>query len=420
MRKAGSRALVTDAEAWGETWRLHQDRYFQAHGLALRVDATALHPGAHIGPVRMRAVDSLAVARAEALRTANEQAARDPDQVLAALTRHNATFTEREVERYLDKHLGNGPGKGPTPAVVQDIAAVKGAVLGHAEAVALHDRETNEAVGRFPTRTACAQERAALADGAAVAEGAGRDRRLFAAACRWRHGGTRCGARRDDGHDWGATIAWTACMLRPDIFRAVAAMSGPFRARSPVALLAALRAMGLETFYWQYFQPPGIAEAELEADVAASLRRILYSGSGNAPPGRTLELVLPKNGGFLDLTLDPETLPAWLPADDLATMAAGFRHSGFRGGLNYYRNLDRNWALMAPMQGMKILQPALFVAGTRDLAITGIIAQQSLAEMPRHVIDLRQTLLIEGAGHWIQQERPDEVNAALIKFLAGL
>jgi pimeloyl-ACP methyl ester carboxylesterase len=222
------------------------------------------------------------------------------------------------------------------------------------------------------------------------------------------------------GHDWGAPVAWTAAMIRPDIFRAVVAMSVPHRARGPVAPLAGLRAMGIETFYWQYFQSPGVAEAEFEADIPASLRRILFSGSGDAPPGRTLELLLPKGGGFLDLTLEPETLPAWLTADDLATMAASYRHSGFRGGLNYYRNIDRNWELLAPFTGAKIRQPALFIAGTRDVVIAGMMGKQSLADLPKHVLDLRGTLLIEGGGHWIQQERPAEVNAALIEFLNAL
>ncbi len=222
------------------------------------------------------------------------------------------------------------------------------------------------------------------------------------------------------GHDWGAPVAWTAAMLRPDIFRAVVAMSVPHRARGPVPPLAALRAQGIETFYWQYFQTPGVAEAELEADVAASMRRILYSGSGDAPPGRTLELLLPKGGGFLDLTLDPENLPAWLTRDDLETMVAEYRRTGFRGGLNYYRNLDRNWELLAPWQGAKIRQPALFIAGTRDVVIASAAGQKSLADMPGHVTGLRHTLLIEGAGHWIQQERPVEVNAALLAFLAEL
>ena len=179
VRKAGTRNLVTDAEAWGETWRAHQDRYFQEHGIGVRVDATAAHPGEHIGPVRMRKVDSPAAARAEALRTANEEAARDPAQVLAALTRNNATFTERELDRYLQKHLGIGPDGTPDAAQVQDIADAKRAVLGHKEVLALHDRETGEAAGRFTTGTVREQERAALSDGAAVA-GAGRHRGVIA------------------------------------------------------------------------------------------------------------------------------------------------------------------------------------------------------------------------------------------------
>ena len=141
MRKAGTRTLVTDAEAWGETWRAHQNRYFAEHGIELRVDTTAAHPGEHIGPVRMRKIDSPAVERAEALRTANEAAARDPEQVLAALTRNNATFTERELDRYLAKHLGAGPDGTPHSAQVQDIAAAKAAVLGHKDVLMLHDRE---------------------------------------------------------------------------------------------------------------------------------------------------------------------------------------------------------------------------------------------------------------------------------------
>ena len=169
VRRAGVRTLVTDAEAWGETWRAHQDRYFLEHGIELRVDATAAHPGEHIGPVRMRKVDSPAVERAEALRTANEAAARDPEQVLAALTRNNATFTERELDRYLAKHLGPGADGTPGAAQVQDIATAKAAVLGHRDVLVLHDRETGEVSGRFSTRTVREQERAALADGVAVA-----------------------------------------------------------------------------------------------------------------------------------------------------------------------------------------------------------------------------------------------------------
>jgi Ti-type conjugative transfer relaxase TraA len=164
--------VVADGEVWGELWRAHQDRYFQEHGIDLRVDPTAAHPGEHIGPVRMRKVDSPAVLRAEALRTTNEAAARDPEQVLAALTRSNATFTERDLDRYLAKHLGAGPGGTDgtaESAAAREIAAAKAALLGHRDVLVLHDRQTGEAVGRFSTRTVRTEEVAALADGAAVA-----------------------------------------------------------------------------------------------------------------------------------------------------------------------------------------------------------------------------------------------------------
>ena len=158
VRRFGGRNQVAEGEAWGELWQAHQDRWFLEHGLGVRVDATAAVAGAHIGPVRMRAPGSAASERAAALRAANEDAARDPLQVLAALTRNNATFTRGELDRYLVKHLDG-------EAARADAAA---AVLGHPELLALHERESGAAAGRYTTRTVRAQEGAALADAAAV------------------------------------------------------------------------------------------------------------------------------------------------------------------------------------------------------------------------------------------------------------
>jgi pimeloyl-ACP methyl ester carboxylesterase len=224
------------------------------------------------------------------------------------------------------------------------------------------------------------------------------------------------------GHDWGAPVAWGSALLRPDIFRAVCAMSVPHRVRRSKPPLQMIREAGLHTYYWIYFQTPGVAEAEFERDVAATMRRLLYSGSGDLPrEGRgQLALVLKPGGGFLDNTVDPERLPAWLTEDDLAVMTAEYKRTGFRGGLNWYRNIDRNWELLAPFAGLEIRQPALFIAGTRDAVITGEVARRAVDELPTTVPGLKRSLLIEGAGHWVQQERPDEVNAALIDFLKGL
>jgi pimeloyl-ACP methyl ester carboxylesterase len=224
------------------------------------------------------------------------------------------------------------------------------------------------------------------------------------------------------GHDWGALIAWAAALFRPDLFRAVACLSVPFRPRGPAPPLQTLRAAGQHGFYQLYFQQPGVAEAEFERDAAATLRRILYSGSGDRPPrgsGAGL-LTVPEGGGFLTSTIDPPVLPPWLGEDDLRFMAGEFARTGFAGGLNYYRNIDRNWALTAPWQGAAIRQPALYIGGTRDPVILTPMGKAALEAMPRHVPGLRASVMLEGCGHWTQQERPAEVNQALLEFLGGL
>jgi pimeloyl-ACP methyl ester carboxylesterase len=214
------------------------------------------------------------------------------------------------------------------------------------------------------------------------------------------------------GHDWGANVAWTAAMLRPDLFRAVAAMSVPFRPRGPRPPLEMLRQAGLDSFYWFYFQKPGVAEAEFERDLPATFRRLVAGVGGS--------LMVAPGGGFLDKFGEPERLPDWLSADDLAVYCESFRRTGFAPGLNWYRNLDRNWELLAPWQGASVRQPALFIAGTNDGVIRGPAGEKALAQLSDTVPGLRRKLLIDGAGHWIQRERPAEVNAALLAFLRDL
>ncbi|GMP02458.1 alpha/beta fold hydrolase [Bradyrhizobium sp. TM239] len=216
------------------------------------------------------------------------------------------------------------------------------------------------------------------------------------------------------GHDWGAPVAWHAALFRPDIFTAVAGLSvpPPFRGRGkPLDLL---RQGGVTNFYWQYFQAPGVAEAELERDVARTMR-IVLGGRGLADP--TAAMFVQEGKGFLSHATAEEPLPGWLSEADLAYFTESFRKSGFHGGLNWYRNLDRNWELTAPWQDAQIHQPSLFIAGSRDAVITGLIGAKRVNELERVLPNLKQKLILEGAGHWVQQERPDEVNAALVKFL---
>jgi pimeloyl-ACP methyl ester carboxylesterase len=224
------------------------------------------------------------------------------------------------------------------------------------------------------------------------------------------------------GHDWGAAVAWQAALFRPDLVRAVAGMSVPFLPRSPAPPIRMLRDAGQTRSYLVYFQEPGVAEAELERDPAVTLRRLLYGGSGEGQQGQApaARLTLPPTGGFLDGRPDEGRMPSWLTEQDLAYMTAEYRRTGFRGGLSLYRNIDRNWELTAPWQDAKVHQPALFVAGSRDGSINTPWGRAALQALPSLVPGLRRLLVIEGAGHWIQQERPEEVSVALVEFLRGL
>jgi len=215
------------------------------------------------------------------------------------------------------------------------------------------------------------------------------------------------------GHDWGAPVAWHAALLRPDVFPAVVAMSVPHRRRGPLPPLDTLRKAGKADYYWIYFQEQA-AEDEFARDAAFTLRRNFHMGFGETPHTEKMSLYVDRQKGFLGPAHEVP-LPPWLSEADIAVFTQEYRRTGFRGGLNWYRNIDRNWELTAPWHGAVITQPALFIAGTNDAVITGSMGKRALDEMDSVVPNVRKVLL-EGAGHWIQQERPAEVNAALISF----
>jgi pimeloyl-ACP methyl ester carboxylesterase len=228
------------------------------------------------------------------------------------------------------------------------------------------------------------------------------------------------------GHDWGAPVAWHAALMRPDRFRAVVGLSVPYRPRGSVAPTTVMPQNAEAHFYQLYFQTPGAAETELETDVRISLRKILFSGSGDVPrrnpggaPSGGVGMV-PRAGGFLTRMPNPETLPPWLKDADLEFYAQQFQHSGFRGGLNWYRNIDRNWELMAPYAGASVTVPALYMAGDLDLVVSFPRMKEVIADLARDIPQLRGTIMLQGCGHWTQQERAAEVNKALIDFLHGL
>ena len=228
------------------------------------------------------------------------------------------------------------------------------------------------------------------------------------------------------GHDWGAPVAWHAALLRPDRFRGVIGLSVPFRPRGPVRPTTVMPQTDDALFYQLYFQKPGVAEAELERDPRASVRTLLYSASGDAPrrphtdaAGGAVGMV-PRDGGFLKRLINPAALPSWLTEADVDFYGAEFARAGFRGGLNWYRNIDRNWELLAPFAGARVNVPALYVAGDRDLVVTFRGMDQLIPNLSKFIPQLRATIMLPGCGHWTQQERPAEVNAAMIDFLRSL
>ncbi len=219
------------------------------------------------------------------------------------------------------------------------------------------------------------------------------------------------------GHDWGAQLAWHTALLRPDLLRGVAALSIPYRPRAGLSPLPAVKAAYGPGFYMLYFQHPGLAERELTADPKASLRRLLTRTDAHAPP---FDPVVPDGGGFLDLCPEPARLPDWLTEEDLSVYGEVFTRTGFTGGLNWYRNLHRNWELTAPLNRAPVTVPALYLAGEQDFVVRGGDPDRLLADLHRWVPRLTRAELLPGCGHWTQQERPAEVTAALADFAAAL
>jgi pimeloyl-ACP methyl ester carboxylesterase len=222
------------------------------------------------------------------------------------------------------------------------------------------------------------------------------------------------------GHDWGAIVAWSCLLLHPDHFTALVAMSVPYGGRPPESIIDTFKkAYGDNFFYILYFQEPDLAEKEFDADPRGIISRLYVSpGAARETPAVTD----PKRaaGGWVPRLGAPKALPDWLTQADLDYVVGEFTAAGFRGGINYYRNFTRNWETTPQLAGVKISQPALFIAGEKDNVIRGANAEQLTALMKNAVTDLRGVKLLPGAGHWIQQERPEESNAAILEFLKSL
>lgn len=240
------------------------------------------------------------------------------------------------------------------------------------------------------------------------------------------------------GHDWGAPVAWVAAMLRPDKVRAVVGLSVPPILPGGMIRPTITSAQYGDGFYQVYFQEPGVADAEFAQDLTRSFRLVLFGASGDNPyVPQPRPLVIPEGQGLLDVMPPATALPGWLTEEDIAAYVDDYAPHGdraFTGAFNWYRNIERNNDLLAPFRGRTIDVPALFVVGDRDMVTSLRPADggSSIAEIIRGetgaggdrlqaiVPQLRGPIVIPGCGHWTQQERPMEVNAALVDFLADV
>jgi pimeloyl-ACP methyl ester carboxylesterase len=218
------------------------------------------------------------------------------------------------------------------------------------------------------------------------------------------------------GHDWGSPIAANSALLRPDVFTAVGLLSVPYSPPGPRRPTEAFAEMGGdEEFYISYFQQPGRAEAEAEEDVRAWLLGFYVAASGQGTPDLA---TVPRGGRLRDRFIFPDELPAWLSAADLDFYAGELEKKGFRGALNRYRNMDRDWRDLQPWSRQPVTVPSLFIGGERDGPT--IWGRRAIARFSQTLPDLRGSHILPGCGHWVQQERAAEVNDILIGWLRGL
>ena len=222
----------------------------------------------------------------------------------------------------------------------------------------------------------------------------------------------------------GCSMCWAPKRRSSPAMIGVPLWRGSRHCCGPTASAATVMPQTDDTIFYQlYLQAPGVAEADYERDVRLTLGLILYWHSGDAPRradnARPRHMV-PRQGGVFTHASNLPPLPAWLSETDLDFFAAEFGRTGFRGGLNYYRNIDRNWELLAPFAGARVTVPALFLAGERDPVLAHPGMQTAILDQSTLVPQLGGTIMLPGCGHWIQQERPAEVTAAMIDFIRGL
>ena len=246
------------------------------------------------------------------------------------------------------------------------------------------------------------------------------------------------------GHDWGAPVVWSAAWMHPERFRGVMGMSVPFSGRGLIALpgnpfgerpphdIHRAVAGPDQLFYQEYFSTLGPIIEEIETDLAGWVRDIVWTVSGEAlaAAGFTLAgqdpIALIRNSALCiangqrmrDRFMTPATMPDWFTADDLAVFVDALERGGFSGPLSYYYNLENDWQDLAPYAGRKLEVPAMFLGAEYDVATWW--GAEAIERAPEQIANWLGAKVLEGSGHWLQQEKADETNAVLLEFLRAL
>jgi pimeloyl-ACP methyl ester carboxylesterase len=220
------------------------------------------------------------------------------------------------------------------------------------------------------------------------------------------------------GHDWGSMVVGQMALLHPERMHGVVAMSVPLLPRGPVAPVAMMRQVFADTFFYiVYFQDPGVADADLGADPAETMTRMLAGLTIPEDGGEQLAgLAAPDGTGFVDRLPKVTTLPAWLSQEELDVYIEEFTRTGFTGGINWYRNFDRNWETTPQIADAHVTVPSIFITGAAD----PVNMMSPAGIMEGHALDHRGNTFVPGAGHWVQQEAATEVNGVLLDFLSSL
>jgi pimeloyl-ACP methyl ester carboxylesterase len=225
------------------------------------------------------------------------------------------------------------------------------------------------------------------------------------------------------GHDWGTIVASHCALFRPDIFKAFGLLSVPYIMRSwgkmrPTELMQLLDGGNKNLIFYQLYFQDKAADAEMDHDVRTLMPRLMYGLSGDAPQDKRWRPVFERSKKLTGSLPEEIKLPGWLKQKDLDYLCSEFERTGFRGGINWYRNLDRNWELTPFLTNAKPGQPSLFITGEADPTMSFLAG--IIPKLDKNMPNLKKKIIMPGVGHWIQEERPDDINKLLIEFLREL